>query len=478
VESGRSFTVIEADGGITDEGAEVESDSATVTFRLDRAADFEDGDNEYIIEVIRDANAYSAPAEGRENLAIGRSLDGLRFVADADPEGEVGDFLASLDALDTDGYNAALRQVSPARLVASDALVVDAARAFTSNQAAYLSARRAGFDRGFIQPIAPLPKPGSMASLQPSSVVLAQAIDEADGAAEGDQPLTPGRRLAGPRAGEDPEAARHGAYFRIYGLSNQQDTTPNRTGFDAETFGGQVGYHYDLSDDFLLGVAVSYGNTSADYDDDLGTLDSNSVRIGPYASWSFDRLYVDASLTFAYHLFDAERAIPDLELTAESDYDGYELTGYLGTGYSFFLDHGVTLTPMASIQYSYFDIESFTESGAGGANLAVDGRSTDSLRTRLGLDVSVQTPLDLIPYAFAGWEHEFFDEDESLSAAFVNGGPPFVVDFGSPGADRFFFGVGVNFLIEPGLIAYAHFENSVFDDGDIYAIAGGMRFNF
>ena len=106
-------------------------------------------------------------------------------------------------------------------------------------------------------------------------------------------------------------------------------------------------------------------------------------------------------------------------------------------------------------------------------------RTVDSLRSRLGANISLKLDwdMDIVPYFFLGWEHEFF-EDEDIEATFAAGGNPFTIDTGSPGKDSVFVGGGVNILLKHDVSAFVRYEGSFADDSTVSGIAAGISIAF
>ena len=278
----------------------------------------------------------------------------------------------------------------------------------------------------------------------------------------------------------EPES-RWGTYAKVQGIFVDQDTTLNRPGFSADSAGVQVGVDYDLSPNLVAGVAVGYLSTSADLDLAGGDIDQDTWRVGPYMSWYHDKWYLDASATVGIASIDSVRNIPSMGVSASGDYDAYDITGYLGTGYHFELGQdNLHLTPIGSVLYSHLELDGFTETGAGGANLTLADRSDESLRTRLGINVSYKAE-DLgwqpVIYGYAGWEHEFFDA-EDITASFAAGGSPFTIDTGTRDEDSIFVGGGFNLLIYENVSAYFRAEYTMGDDSDAAGVAGGVGITF
>ncbi|MHC4127751.1 MAG: autotransporter family protein [Planctomycetota bacterium] len=473
IASGQTFTIIDAVGGVTDNGAVLSTDSATVTVSLILDNGFVNGDPEYALELFRANDAYSAAARGTVNKTIGRSLDSTIPIADAGPAGPAADLLARLDSLDgSEEYNTAVTQLSPQPYSSVTAADLGNTQSFVTQQAAYLAGKRAGFETyGFgPTPRAAGPLPGSLVLAHDDPLILATAFAQAQESA----PAQPAEAA--------PRDYRWGRYAKIQGIFIDQDTTSSRTGFDSDSFGAQFGFDYDFSGNLVAGLAFGYMYTSTDYKEGLGDMDEHSVRAGPYLSYTAGDWYLDASATFAWHFYDGQRNIPSLDLTADSDYDGWDITGYLGTGYRFELDRNLYLTPMGSVLYSHFEFEDFTESGAGGANLSIDDRDADSLRSRLGANLSYRITdwaWEPIPYIYAGWEHEFLaDDEDDIAASFATGGSPFTIDTGSRDEDAVFLGLGVNVLIKRNVSAFFRFEQVIGDNSDVSAAAGGLSVAF
>ena len=443
IASGQKFAVIEADGGITDNGVLLVTDSATVTVDLVRDTGFVDGAMTWSIELTRAADAYAAAAAPGNNTSIGGALDSTVATANADPTGSAASLLGLLDALDADMYNQAVSALSPERFNVSNAINAQNIRNFMSEQVAYLATQRAGLDAAPMP--APGPLPGSMALAADDPLILAATIAQFDEA---------------PQPGDVDKDLRWGRYFKVSGVFAEQDTTTNRTGFKATAFGAQMGIDYRFSPNFVAGLALGYMYSNADLKLGLGNIQDQTIRTGPYASYTNGDWYLDASATFAWHFYDSDRNDPTLGLSAHGNYQGYDLSGYLGSGYRFHVNRNLTVTPIASVLYSHFYYEAFTETGSGGMPLKLPSRDSDSFRSRLGTSVSYRVPglkFRPIPYLYMGWEHEYLDDD-SIDAAFASGGSPFTIDVGTRDTDAFFLGGGVNLLVNNNVSAFFRIE--------------------
>lgn len=136
-----------------------------------------------------------------------------------------------------------------------------------------------------------------------------------------------------------------------------------------------------------------------------------------------------------------------------------------------------SLAPTASLQYTYFHYDGYTESGAGGANLSLPERNTDSLLSRLGLSIRHQDDskgqvrsVEL----YAGWEHEFLHSDE-IEASFAGGGGPFSIRTGGREEESIFFGATLTSSLANGGNVYFRLDGD-YSDG-AYTLVGVVGFS-
>ncbi|MCP3901994.1 MAG: autotransporter domain-containing protein [Planctomycetes bacterium] len=463
ISDGQTFSVLRAAGanGVMDMGADVTTTSATMTFILQRALAFQQGDLEYILQAFRAPTAYESAAITNNNQAVGRSLDTLTPIANADPSGLAADLLGRLDPLNSAEVNVAMKQLSPAATNAAATAGFEAVDAFTNTQASYLASKRVGADAVATRVAM---EAGMLASAVDSPTLLAAAIAAQDTAyqasIESENPL--------------------GMYVRALGVWTDQDTEFARTGFDADTYGVQAGVDYTFSKEFIVGAVFGYTTTDVSLDAGLGDIDIDTYRIGPYFTWVNDGWYLDGSLTAGFSSNDQQRNISQIGLSAIGDYDGNDVTVYVGGGIELELDNSWILTPTLSMQYSYFDYDGYVETGAAGANLIVPDRDTDSLRSRLGVTLSYRPDAGTSPYFLDfnfGWEHEYMENDD-IASTFSAGGSPFAVDTGNRDDDSIFIGGGFTRIIRDNMTAFLRYEGLFGDTSEVHALSGGISVRF
>jgi autotransporter-associated beta strand protein len=466
---GSLFTIIDTNGGVvTDNGAIFDAPAIAELIG-------EITNGLYQIRIVNLRDFIEATANS-VNPGIGVALETVADAADAgDPAAQA--LIDLLDDLNEDELNQFVEQVNNGvrtPSISSDT-ITDIVQAFSQSLTNYMASRRQGM------PTLTLHEPsrsmrgepyGSplLASSELSPALLHYAIaammDDDDDAPDAQEP----------RAVE-PASAPWSFFVRTYGIFSDRDTTAGRTGYESDGFGFQAGADYRIDERWLVGLVAGYTNTSADLKQGLGELDIDSIRVGPFVSYdSGDNWFIDAALTYGHHNHDSVRRTTATG-TAAADYDGYDITAYVGGGYELRKDD-LIITPTASLQYTYFNRDAYTETGVGG--LTVAEHETSTLHSRLGVRSALpieRARMTLVPEGLIGWEHEFLDDADDVEATFPGDGA-FTVDTTGPESDSVFFGAGLSAIFNARTTAYIRYEGSANGNGNTHSVGGGVQFSF
>jgi len=453
--TGDTFTIIEADGVVTDDGATITDTSAVLSF-----AGLVSGTN-YLLVATRAAFA-TVVAGGNIGVALG--------AIDSDLGDATGDYITlinALTALDSAQLNNAGEQLNPLPHASATIVSRGTTQRMAGNLANYLSARRSGIGRLMTHNTQSRQSQLLIADASSDPRMLAYVINE-------------DKRIAKMQQGEMDSQVK--GFFRPFGVLYDHDSTSKMTGFRAKAVGAQFGFDKSYGQNLLIGIGGSYGHSFIKFKDGRGEGDVDSFRIGPYASYFEDNFFIDTSVSFGYHQNENERNINfgTINRTADSDYHAYDLSTYIGGGYDFHVNK-LTVTPTTSLQYIRYRSESFEETGAGAAGLDVDAATSQSLRSKLGVTLSTVTELygtKIVPELFAGWAHEFMD-DEDIKARFVQGTAKFTTDVDSDWDDSMYFGVGISALLKKNISAFVRYEGEYsFSSNGINALNVGITFLF
>jgi uncharacterized protein YhjY with autotransporter beta-barrel domain len=219
------------------------------------------------------------------------------------------------------------------------------------------------------------------------------------------------------------------------------EDTANASGYDIETAGATLGADRRVGDNLAIGLTAGYVGDRA-FLANNGHVTVNGGRVGAYATWFGDGPYLSGAAEGGYNFYDTHR--DSVGGTATGSTGGPEADAWLGGGYDFKHD-ALTFGPLASVQYTYVDIESFTETGSL-APLHIENNDANSLRSLVGGRIAYDMPVGsavIRPELQLGWQHEFLDTDHAIDSRFATGaGNIFTVNSPTIGRDNLFVSAG------------------------------------
>jgi uncharacterized protein with beta-barrel porin domain len=382
---------------------------------------------------------------------------------------------------------AGLQQMAPVQATGLAADQITAA----SNQFANISARlaalrgRAGGAGGHGLAREPdAPAAGAMlASLAPGTLLAAATPAAAAGA---------GGRL--------------GVFVNGVFSTGDKNTTSREAGFDFDGAGVTAGVDYRVMPNLVLGVALGYASTRADFAQAGGSLDSRDFSGSLYGTfYPTDQLYVDGLVSMGTTDYSLDRTIrytitglpsaggapTTVDQTARGETDGRWYQVSFGGGYEIALGP-VTVTPLGRVTYAHARVDGYRESIAGttpgfGLNLDMDDQEVESLVTVLGAQASyaISTPIGVVvPHLRVEWVHEFLADPRAITARFVNDPTPdagTTIRWDTDSPDRNFvnIGVGLTGTFQHGISAFLYYETVLgLQDVSEHRVSGGVRFTF
>ncbi len=215
-----------------------------------------------------------------------------------------------------------------------------------------------------------------------------------------------------------------------FGGTTKQDDKDGAKGYDANNYGMSFGVDTDeLVQDATVGAAFTYA---------MGTVDSNAssnastdinTYIGTlYGSKTYDNgLFANAQASVGTGTYESERTVIGVG-KAKGEFDGLQASLKGEVGKDFAMD-ALTLTPMAGLQYNYLDLDKYTETGAGGANLTVKSKSMSTVDASVGGKATYTLPLEnggtLKPNVHANYVYRMGDDTLATTSNFTGGGASF-----------------------------------------------------
>ena len=284
-----------------------------------------------------------------------------------------------------------------------------------------------------------------------------------------------------------------------------KDETSQSDRYDFQTTGLNVGIDYRLTDAFVFGGAFGYSYYDVDFDETPRSpsgqdLDSDTYAFSLFGTYTFDfGLFTDAIGTVGWADFDSKRKIfipnnnqanafngNDIVRTAEGSFDAFQYGIAARVGYDYTPERveGLTITPIAGIEYLKAEIDGFTEKGAQGLNLEFDDFDAESLTSNLGLEAtySISTGIGIITPGINGrWVHEFEDEDgpQVIYANDPTGLSGFTITADDVDEDYGVVGASVAAQFAGGWAAFVDYATPVgLDDFTVHQINFGFRREF
>ena len=177
-----------------------------------------------------------------------------------------------------------------------------------------------------------------------------------------------------------------GRWFEILVQGDAMDLDLDNFGaadtLDLRTYAASVAVDYHPNRYQALGVAGSWTETDAQLGNGLGDPQVNGAVISAYGSWYDGPFYVDGLIACGKMRHDISRTALN-KRTAFSDTESNSLSLQANTGAN--LEVGKSVTGLyLSAEYTRSEIDSYSESGAGLFNIAVNDHESDSLSSDLG----------------------------------------------------------------------------------------------
>ena len=272
-----------------------------------------------------------------------------------------------------------------------------------------------------------------------------------------------------------------------------KDETVNEQGFDFDSEALTLGVDYRFTDNIIGGVALGFGSSDVEIDNDSGDTESDTVSLTFYGSYYEDGWYVDASLGFAEYDYDSERNLPVatlglltagllLDQNLQSSTDGDSVSWSIGGGFTQNLK-GWNANYSLRLDGVDATVDGYTESG-GSLALRVGDQNVESLQAVLGAQFSKAFSQKwgvISPYAGIEIHQEFDDETRVVTAQYLFDSANNQFSFSSDDADDSYFlvSVGASVVLTQGAQLFVNLDHLAgLDDVDSNTFTAGVRFEF
>lgn len=290
----------------------------------------------------------------------------------------------------------------------------------------------------------------------------------------------------GPLSGLFANDVEHERYVWVqpFGSRTEQDTTDGVFGFTARTTGIALGTDSRVEGGWRVGGALSYARGTVD--DNTSVLDE-SLDIDTYQAtvYGAGKVLGDKTLNLQAALGkndnESSRHINfgGLDREAEADFDSWHAQLSAELVYApYKLGTDSKLTPVVGLDYSYVSVDSYTEEGAGAANLDVDDSSEDSLVISVGGRLAHKLNSDSVFTANFEVGHDFMAEQSSVTSTFTGGGPSFRTEGIEPSSTVVRAGLGLAMKTQDDLEVIASYDVEGRSDFDNQTLSVRLRWPF
>lgn len=272
--------------------------------------------------------------------------------------------------------------------------------------------------------------------------------------------------------------AAYGAWIEASGNFADIRAGNGAPGYHAQTGGFLAGLAHNVTPDASLGAAVGYEHVSLSEDDTHASGTDDVGRAALYGAYDFGPVTLSGAGGLGYDSFSTTRPLP--LGTAKENHSGLEVD--LGMQLSRSLNLGqALLVPAAGFYYTNLQENSFTESGANGADLDGHSQNTGSLQPFIGVAVAQAFGTGawaITPSAHVTYRYEALNPGRGLVVG-AQDGTLFNATGVTTARNTLETGTAISAQATPNLQIYGAYDASIgFGFGLDQSISVGMKYKF
>ncbi len=273
-----------------------------------------------------------------------------------------------------------------------------------------------------------------------------------------------------------------------FGGYARQDSTDNVSGYTAKFGGLIIGADRALGDDWRLGAALNYSNTSVHGKDNLSGNNSTADNYGVigYAGYTGNPWYLNLSAGLNRQNYSSVRRadFTGFSGAAHGKFNGQSITLQSELGYPITLPADVVLTPLAGLTYGYQHVDGYSETGGNGMALDVSSTHSQSVMSDIGarIEKTFATGMgNLTPFAQVSWIHQYDNRQVSSHATYAAdaiGETSFITKGASPVEDMAGVAVGTTLYNANDLSLDARYDLQAGDHYQAHTFSLRLRKSF
>lgn len=258
-------------------------------------------------------------------------------------------------------------------------------------------------------------------------------------------------------------------------------------GYDADSISFNLGVDVALSENVKIGLFGTYADIEIDSDRaSAGQTNIDSYLISTYLGYNAGNAYINAQFGYSFNDVTSDRpgltnTIPGSSLvapitgsfTGSTDSDGVVLqlnAGFDASTGSFLV------TPFGGLRYASLSQDTLTEDRDLG--LTIDREDTDFFEGTVGIRLSGKADASIVPYASAAYAYDFVGDAAILDANFNNSANVFRLTSEDPSQSRFDLVAGIRVVNSGGFSIGAEYQGRFASDYNAQSANINFRFLF
>ncbi|UKV15672.1 autotransporter domain-containing protein [Thalassospiraceae bacterium SW-3-3] len=273
-------------------------------------------------------------------------------------------------------------------------------------------------------------------------------------------------------------------WLQAIGGKGRVDGDENIDATDYKWVGMIGGYDTRLSETTTIGIYFGYADGNSRQSGRDATLDSANLMAGVYGTHDLgDDWRLSGQAGWTRIGIDSSRNLDfgSIDRTATADYTDNAVNADLEIARGFALAPNWRAEPYGGLGVIWNRYGSFSETGAGSANISRaaddDLSGTASLGVRFAGMIDTGDGKTLIPQFRLGWDHHIGPVSNSTTLAFA-GTPSFTVSGSETDRDRLVGNLGFALADDDGWTLYADYQPSVSENSHEHAFGAGFRMKF
>ncbi|RKX46952.1 MAG: hypothetical protein DRP64_02400, partial [Verrucomicrobia bacterium] len=236
-------------------------------------------------------------------------------------------------------------------------------------------------------------------------------------------------------------------WVKYYGQRFSHDAEGMNPEYDATLDGGVIGVDKSIGS-LLVGIGGGYGRYSTTTGID-GEEDITAYHGALYGTYGIKKAYIDTGIAYGFNEVENRTSSP---FVLNGEFDAQILSAYLGGGIDLVDSaEGMVFTPEASIQYSMYEQDGYSETGTTAVPRNIDAFDADSLRSSLGLNVSIRDAMKMETFSLKydvrfHWMHEFNPDPGTVGFSLEGGDNDYQLAYPMLDEDLYRAGIGVSFF--------------------------------